>query len=325
MNSKQYQYSIKDIVSHNIKDRSTPKSKLPKELLIYNDIVFNQFCDPLPKEHLSRETDNEEKLNLFSYLIFDNKYKKVSVNIHNWKKTGADEKDDTNDFFDNFKGKFKDSDVQNFKKNAQLSLSMASNISIVNNQLFDYEDFAGFRKNNKEGLNKEGTMLNNKTGQQGVGIDVDDFFGSGGGGPQIQEDSYNYFKKSTNYMKLPLVDCVYIVNDKINYPRNQPLWYVYHTEAESSYGPLSSEEIEQMINSKLLDAEGKIRLIDVFLYRGCKQFEFFYLKDILLDNFADSIKVSNLAYNFKINNSSNSTYYKDTDSFGKSKFYYYFN
>jgi hypothetical protein len=193
---------------------------------------------------------------------------------------------------------------------------MASNISIVNNQLFDYEDFTGMLKKDANKAN----MLSNKTGQQGVGIDVDDFFGENKTQVQVEDVSYNYFKKSTNYMKLPLVDCVYIVNDKINYPRNQPLWYVYHTEAESSYGPLSSEEIEQMINSKLLDAEGKIRLIDVFLYRGCKQFEFFYLKDIQLDNFADSIKVSNLAYNFKINNSSNSTYFKDTDSFGKSKF-----
>jgi len=318
MNKTQYQYSIKDIVSHYKKDRSIPKNKLPKELLIYNDIVFNQFCDPLPKEHLNREKDNEEKLNLFSYLIFDNKYKKVSVNSHNWKKTGAEEKDDTNDFFDNFKGKFKESDVQNFKKNAQLSLSMATNISIINNQLFDYEDFAGLLKNNSDG-SKGGNMLNNKSSQQGVGINVDEFFGSVGG-TGTQEENINYFKKSTNYMKLPLNDCVYIVNDKINYPRNQPLWYVYHTEAESSYGPLSSEEIEQMINSKLLDTDSKIRLIDVFLYRGCKQFEFFFLKDVQLDNFADSIKVSNLAYNFKINNSSNSTYYKDSDSFGKSKF-----
>lgn len=258
--------SIKEIANSYKNSSSFPKDKIPKELTIYHDYIFNMLSEKPRKEHVQ-----ENNINFFPYLIFDDKYKKVSINgkdmVKGWKKN---QEDDTSDFFDNFKGKFNQSEVNNFKRNFEMVCSNSVNLSVVNDRLFDY-------KENPQ-------MLKNPTS-------VDEFFST------AFEDG---FVQSNTYLKLPLVECIYRVNEKINYPANKPLWYVYHDEAESSYGPLSTEDIEQMINSKLLLVDSKIRLIDVFLYRGCQQFEFFKLRDIQLDNFADSITVSNLAFNFKI-------------------------
>lgn len=262
-------YQIKEITNI-FKSGSFPRNKIPKDLTIYFDIIFSKVSDPPKKDHL-----NDNVKDYYPYLIFDEKYKKVSFNNNTggWKSTT--ETTETNNFFDNFKGKFNQSDVQSFKRNAEMSCSNAVDISIASNRLLDHIE----NPNQKQLLGSEI-------------LSVDDFFNN------YDEQQF----RKGNYSKIPIIDCIYRVNERINYPKNKPLWYVYHAEADSSYGPLSSEDIEQMINSKLLEPESKIRLIDAFVVKGCKQFDFFMLKDVQLENFIDNLCVSSLVYNFKVSN-----------------------
>ena len=202
-------------------------------------------------------------------------------------------------FFDNFKGKFNQNDVQTFKRNVEVTISNAVNLIVTNNRLLDFIENPGL----KASFKKDGSMS------------ADEFFGN------FEETGF----KKGSYMKIPLIDCVYRLNERINYPKNKPLWYVYHAEADSSYGPLSSEDIEQMINSKLLEPESKLRLIDTFVYKGSKQFDFFPLKELQLDNFIDNIAISSLVYNFKVSNKNmfrkiDLTNVKDEMLYGKGKF-----
>ena len=271
MNTPSYQ--VNEITSKFIQS-SFPKLIIPKELTIYHDLIFTNYSQ-LPKvEHKFNDQDKDKKIKYFQHLIFDEKYKKVSINSHKegqksgWKKD-EEENQDNNNFFDNFKGKFNNSDVNSFKRNQEITSQNCANLLFCNNRFIDFKE----QPHHLSQFNQ---------------TSIDDFF-----------NNFDETIKKGNYMKLPLIECVYKVNERINYPRNQPLWYVYHAEADSSYGPLSSEDIEQMINSKLLDFESKVRLIDVFVYKGSKQFEFFTMKELTLDNFPDNIKVSNFAFNFK--------------------------
>lgn len=273
---------------------SFPTKKLPKELTIYLDTILTKTSAPPKTEHTS-----DLKSNYFNYLIFDEKYQKISFsnNRGNWKKN----EEENNDFFDNFKGKCNQNDVQNFKRNAEMTCSNPVNLNITSNRLLDFVENPSLKA----------------YGKPGSQITVEELFGSLEALP---------LKKGT-LMKIPLIDCVYRVNEGINYSRKKPLWYVYHSEADSSYGPLSSEDIEQMISSKLLEPESKLRLIDAFVYKGCKPFEFFNLKDLQYDNFVDNISVSSLVYNFKVSNFNpyrkiDLNEYRDV-SYGKGKLIYF--
>ena len=265
MNNKA-SYQIKTITSR-YKEGSFPRSRIPKELSLYLDLVFNKQPDHPKKEH---QTEGDK--DYFPYLIFDEKYKKVSISHTR----GGWKGEENNDFFDNFKGKFSQNEVQMFKRNSESTSTNAVNIVILNNRLLDLTENPGLKS----------IMKNDSS------MTAEDFFSS------YNEESF----KKGNYTKLSLVECIFRVNERINYPRNKPLWYVYHSEAESSYGPLTSLEIEQMVNSKLLDQESKIRMIDIYVYKGFKQFDFFPLKELQLDNFTENICVSSLAYNFKVCN-----------------------
>lgn len=292
MNNKA-SYQIKEITKK-YKEGSFPRTRIPKELTLYLDLVFNQKLELPKKEHFS-ETEKD----YFPYLIFDEKYKKVSFSHSRglWKTNEKDE--GGNDFFDNFKGKFNQNDVHTFKRNVEVTISNAVNLIVSNNRLLDFIENPGL----KSAYKKDGSMS------------AEEFFSS------FEEMGI----KKGNFLKIPLIDCVYRVNERINYPRNKPLWYVYHAEADSSYGPLSSEDIEQMIINKLLDSEGKLRLIDTFVYKGAKQFDFFQLKELQLDNFIDNLAISSLVYNFKVSNKNmfrkiDLSEVKDDMLYGKSKY-----
>jgi len=298
-------------ITKKFKKSSFPKNKISNDINNFYDIIFNRDYYQPAKQH----TQNQEELNKYDYfkhLIFDEKYKKASItNKEQYKIWNMDV---TNvGYGQELKQKNTNIEFQNFKKNFNLVSNTSVNVMIFNNKLVSQENVSV--SNKKKESKKEETRS----------ITSEEFFKN-----NFDDDNFK-FKKSNVYSKDSLVDCVYKVNEKINYPRDLPLWYVFHQEAESAYGPLTSEEIEEMIKTNLLDEKSQIRLIDVFQYKGCKQFDYFDVKEVQLENFSDSIKVSSLAFNFKlsINNlkSSNSqdkkvqgNHSNDRDFTNKSKF-----
>lgn len=199
----------------------------------------------------------------YSQCFYDNKkgYSKPSYNQNNknWKKD-----EEANDFFDNFKGKFNQAEFNNFKRNIENEISLEISLLYNGKKLID----------NKKKI-----------------FSVDDFFDDE---EETKEKPEAPFIKSTTYLNKPINECISLVNEKLNYPIEKPLWYIFHEGAESAYGPLSSKNIMEMLDIKMLNENSKIRFIDVFVYRGKDQFKFFQIKEIKLDNFHDNIKLSDL-------------------------------
>jgi hypothetical protein len=52
--------------------------------------------------------------------------------------------------------------------------------------------------------------------------------------------------------KVVSIDLIFKVNDYLQYPRDEKLWYIYHTGAKSSFGPLSSSNIKELYESKMI-------------------------------------------------------------------------
>jgi len=242
------------------------KDKLRSLLTINNTIEFpNKLKD---YSTLFNLTPNSicETLTDYTQCFYDNRkgYSKPSYSNNqsnkNWKKD-----DEANDFFDNFKGKFNQAEFNNFKRNIENEISLEASLLYNGKKLID----------NKKKI-----------------FSVDDFF-------DVEEEAKEKitevpFVKSSTYLTKTINECINFVNDKLNYPLDKPLWYIFHEGAESSYGPLSSKNIIEMLDIKMLNENSKIRLIDVFVYRGKEQFKFFQIKDIRLDNFHDNIKLSDL-------------------------------
>jgi hypothetical protein len=89
------------------------------------------------------------------------------------------------------------------------------------------------------------------------------------------------------------IKIIYNYNEKIIYPINYGLWYLYHQKSKSSFGPLSSKEIEAYYIQGKINAFTKIRMIDIFNFLDKEPFSF--VKIIELEDLLESLMPSTLS------------------------------
>jgi len=89
----------------------------------------------------------------------------------------------------------------------------------------------------------------------------------------------NNLKKQPSFRKVN-IKMVYKINEQLKYPTDDALWYIFHVEAKSSFGPISSKHLEEIYNSKNIDGNSEIRLIDIFKIKNKGAFAYFQLIDI---------------------------------------------
>lgn len=179
------------------------------------------------------------------------------------------------DFFDNFEGKVDKSKLQIFKRNIGLQINSQNSICIYKNKFYD-------TKKNKEQYEKE---ISSKT------ISVDDLFTKGEEALTKSTDEDND-KNLSKDPKIVEIKRIFKVNEYLKIENKKPLWYIYHTAGKSSFGPLTSENIEQMYNSKMLNGESEVRLIDIYGVDEGDNFKYVKLKEIEKSGFIKRICIS---------------------------------
>ena len=91
------------------------------------------------------------------------------------------------------------------------------------------------------------------------------------------------------------IECLYKINEKLKYSKDEPLWYVYHTLSKSSFGPVSSTQLDEIYRKKNIDGLSDVRLIDIFKIKNKGSFGYFKLKDLENPNFlTDFVEPSSL-------------------------------
>ena len=224
-----------------------------KENKDIHKIIFNEESQEPLTRNIDNNISNKENFDMKNcYIITINEFKKNS---------GL-----TTNFFDTFdkrKRKLSSNDrMITFKKsNLNISFNHNISISIINNKIY-LNNIPDIKIKEKE-IEK---------------IDIDEFF----------EDESQY----SSDPKIVDIDNIYLINKYLNIDKNKPLWYIYHLIAKSSFGPLSSEEIEEMYKANLINGLTLIRLIDVFSIDNVEPFNFIKLKEIEKKNFIKKIKVS---------------------------------
>jgi hypothetical protein len=94
--------------------------------------------------------------------------------------------------------------------------------------------------------------------------------------------------------KVVNIEQIFKINKYLGYPKEEQLWYIFHPNAKSSFGPLSSFQIKQMYETKVLNGQSEVRFIDIYNLKTKKPFSFFLLKEIEHPNFLEEIDISPL-------------------------------
>ncbi len=96
------------------------------------------------------------------------------------------------------------------------------------------------------------------------------------------------FTENLNFKK------IYQINKQLKYPENKPLWYINHPEANSSFGPLSTKQLDDMYTKKEINKTTKIRFIDLIKFKNKANFEFINIKELETPNILMDIEMSGL-------------------------------
>jgi len=87
---------------------------------------------------------------------------------------------------------------------------------------------------------------------------------------------------------------IYEINKALKYPEVKPLWYINHPEANSSFGPLSTKQLEVMYSNKQINEATKIRFIDLFKFKNKANFEFVVMKELESPCFLIDVEMNTL-------------------------------
>lgn len=212
-------------------------------------------------------------------------FKGKQENINVWRKN---EPEENSDFFDNFKGKSDSSQVEKFKRNLEVSVTRENSLSIEKTKFSDHLQNGAIR------IIKDESDLHDVAS----GLSADNFFENA---DKIMEiisipsitPAKNNFKSDPN-PKIVHIEQLSKINEHLQYPKDENLWYIFHPVAKSAFGPLSSPNIKEMYESKMLDGQSEIRFIDIYNLKNKKPFAFFKLKDIEREGFLEEIDISPL-------------------------------
>jgi hypothetical protein len=113
-------------------------------------------------------------------------------------------------------------------------------------------------------------------------------------------------KKKTKKPEKEFIECeidmIFVINEKLNFSKDEKFWYLYTDIFNSSYGPFSSNEIVILYMEKKIDGNSLIRPLDIF--KNSKGNDFQKLlqydnKTFFFNNYYISDKCSDYEFKFK--------------------------
>ena len=289
---------------------SFTNAAFPKELVFHDCLQHSEIL------FSEKETEPElcsSKIKASCFIVEDcleskkkGKFSKPSTNVNvkktlplqnpnpnNWNRGGKAEvpEEGTGDFFDNFKGKTDQSQVNKFLKEKKFEslLQISKENSLQFGPSLENSD-------NIETSIKTNQQSNPIQHQQTINK-VEINYSKDGKSDDKSIDKFFEEFDTTTQNKVFSINCIYKVNEFLSYPKEEPLWYFYHETAKSSYGPISSKKLEEMFNNKIIDQSIQLRFIDIFSHKLSKKpFTYFKLSDVDRTNFLNDIELSTLFY-----------------------------
>jgi hypothetical protein len=290
-----------------------PKDLICKDVLIHSELIFNE-------EGEEPEISSTKKVKYSSCFILEDElepkgkggfkkgglvnkqgFKPIPKPRDAWRNNQPEE---NTDFFDNFKGKTDEKQVEKFKRNLENSMSRENSISIENSRFSDHLQEGAvkvFTVKNQPDVAEVGSGA--EAGSQSLTADnffenADKIMGVAATQPVSTPSTSTTQAKPQIKLdpnpKVVNIDSLLKINEYLQYPKEENLWYIFHPVAKSAFGPLSSPNIKDMYESKMLDGQSEIRFIDIYNLKNKKPFAFFHLKDVEKPEFVDEIDISPL-------------------------------
>jgi hypothetical protein len=275
-------YDKQDLLFY-FQDAEFPKKIITEDCLTHRDLLFNEKAE----EHLIGQDSKKKHKYSASFILEDELDKKkphgqrtAKPQPINWRKTSA-EQDQGTGFLDNFKGKTDEKQVKMFKLNQELTMARENSYSITQ-KAFENHLIGGEGK-----IRTVSEPIVFTTSADLLFANSETFL------TPSKRVTYEGLSFSSNPDEFnPKV--LHKVNEYLQYPIDDQLWYIFHPVAKSSFGPLSTSNIEDMYNTKVLNGQMEIRFIDIYSIKGKKPFTFFKLKELENITFIDGIQVNEL-------------------------------
>jgi hypothetical protein len=111
-----------------------------------------------------------------------------------------------------------------------------------------------------------------------------------------ENQNLNHNKSQYQFQNSSLLDFkkIYEINKALLYPENKPLWYILHSETNSSFGPLSTKQMEKMYLNNEINELIKVRFIDFIKFKNKANFEFVPIIDLIKIEILNEIEMSGL-------------------------------
>lgn len=108
--------------------------------------------------------------------------------------------------------------------------------------------------------------------------------------PQPFPGTQNIFPQNMNIVTEPLeINNIYLFNNKFDIPNDKSVWYIYNHIQSMTSLPISSIQLFDLYNMKIINGEVDVRPIDIFQFAEQMPFSFVKLKVINDINWIDRI------------------------------------
>lgn len=285
------------LLSH-FKHSQLPLNMIQDNCLQYKDYLFSETALKPETKQKSENNDaynNNSKINsknnFKDSFIIENKKENVNLANNNYNNNNNAWRSKNNNTNNNIpQNTFsKGANVAVAKHNIEDSMlydskSANNNLNLndtMNEDADQYRIFKDFLNNSN---NKNTITPSSKNGKDNNKID-----------DTTQSNNINN-KNNLQYRQYEQVkiDNIYLLNKKLNYNVDAPLWYVFHPIGQASFGPLSSKQLTDLYNIKIIDGSWLVRLLDIFEFKNINEFQYVKLTIINKDDWINEVNDSKL-------------------------------
>lgn len=295
-----------------------PNKLICKDVLVHSELIFN---DDAQEPEIISIIEKKKKNKLSECFLIEDElesskyqrgggFKRGQSNRgggyskpkpRDWRENKQQDEPASSDFFDEFKGQTDKEKVTKFKTNLHLGVTVENSITIDNLGFIDHINKSKGKNNSLKFYESDKKNSDNKIINDNNTLTADNFFdnadkimGNVDSNAATLNSSNKFLQTSDQNPETLNIKSLFKVNEHLQYPKEEHLWYIFHPMAKSSFGPLTSSNIEEMYNSKMLNGLTEIRFIDIYNLKNRKPFAFFKLKDIDNPSFLEEIEISGL-------------------------------
>jgi len=253
-------------------------------------------------------------------------------NLKNQSQTYNNEYNDQNEF-QAYNNNYNDHDESN-NDSYNNEVNVENNMSYINNRHNNEENYnndeSSVEINTKNPINRNNNDNNcnnkyNNNNNKNINYNINNNHNNNNNQGNYNQGNFKKVNHPSNNNKVKniasevKIENIFLINQHLQFPKEEKLWYIVDPSTNIIKGPFSSNTLAESYEGGLIHGQFQARLIDIFQLKNQSPFYYFKLHEINDNNFKNKIINSALTkYLIKFNNNNinnNNNKNKHTDLF----------